>query len=418
MNSFRIRKSNKVHNRSKSVSYTCNTLDSVEVLKIKYNVELKDRCEGSEVFLVYDSDVDAVTVFTSTCNFELSSSCLHKHIVFTNGKWIDYSESKTVSEFMLCDTLYENIHSYGYTVNASTNGEVIIVSCPTINNNKGCVFVYVKNKATYKFVQRLEGDSSSYNSRDGTVCVVSGNGNTIGFNSKINNEDVFVIFNRQNNYWTKKCALSRSALSASISQDGNTLALGCESSIDIVKYCNNTWCHKNSISENDKLLGRKVCISGDGLYVFSITEKGLLLCALVIDDNVFVKYVEYNRDIVIESIDTNYTGTIVALASHLGLFLATRTNDTFTVSTDVIADIISCTGVSMSSNGTLLCVADSNKCEAKFIATSKRSIDSCRVIQTISGSANFGHCIKLTDDGNNCIISSIGEKANVKVFSK
>jgi len=124
----------------------------------------------------------------------------------------------------------------GTSCSLSADGNTLSVGGPTVGGNTGATWIFTRsgNPSGWTEQSKLIG-SNGTNSRQGTSCSLSSDGNTlaVGGYTADSNYGATWIFTRSGNTWSQQTKLigsngtgSRQGYSCSLSSDGNTLAVG------------------------------------------------------------------------------------------------------------------------------------------------------------------------------------------------
>jgi|GEM_PF-4342050 len=178
---------------------------------------------------------------------------------------------------------------FGYDVAISSDGNTAVVGAPSADNNKGKVYIYIRNNNNWTLQASLTGPVNSYNLEAGfgTSVSISADGNTVfsgdDYNDFYGSNASF--FKREGTAWSEMGTALKLipnsigsdlyGRSISLSADGNIAVAGGfnggrVSKLFIFNRVSDNW--KNAVSitvdstdgTRDLILVNKVAISGDG----------------------------------------------------------------------------------------------------------------------------------------------------------
>jgi hypothetical protein len=169
----------------------------------------------------------------------------------------------------LIGTNYIGFPSQGNSICISRNGQTIVTGGENDNTNVGAVWIFSNLNGVWSqqagpligtgYVgQSLQGTSVSISS-DGNTVIVGGSGNNSG-------EGAVWIYTRDGTEWSQEAGplvvpgIISQGRSVSISGDGNTAAVGCNSFTLIYIRTNNTWSLQTTLAVSS----RSVSLSEDG----------------------------------------------------------------------------------------------------------------------------------------------------------
>lgn len=404
-------------------------------------VTLPNAHSGKEVKLMVSYlDGMPVTVYTKKGSFVLSYPDITRHLVSYNNSWNMFMLQDSIYNFFptkimgnLSQVNLEHLSGFGYSVDMSSCGQTIIVGCPEINNGSGCVYVYTFNNSTNEYIYSttLTGINSKVRKDEGKICIINNTGNIIGFNSRNKeDEDIFIIFEKNvQGVWKMSHIIEESCVSAVISSDGTMLALGHTNSIKVYMYQHEKWDLFTELidANDDELFGTKICISGNGKYVTSVSGKYTAVMYDISSSEPIPKYLSDNSIVNGISITTNYTGTTIIVGNSMNCKLSIFSNinpensyfmlknTVFNTDNDLCENTNT---LSLSEDGNTLIVCSSiNNQGSVYIFTKTINEWILRTRLVGEKDSSFGHSCAINNTGSMGIVSGIGNNGNVWILA-
>jgi len=170
---------------------------------------------------------------------------------------------------------------FGYCVDMSANGDVVIVSAQKKTNGQGAVYVYDKSGGSWVLKTKLTASNPSNDDWFGISCSISPDGNTIivgatGDDDSASAAGAVYIFENVAGTWTEKQKVqeqytqsgNRFGVSCAISNLGTRFLAGSKNSITVFQKSGSTWSREIRKIGSDTaiadLFGHSVDISSDG----------------------------------------------------------------------------------------------------------------------------------------------------------
>lgn len=340
-------------------------------------------------------------------------------------------------------------HGFGYRCVISGDGDTLVVLHPSASNNEGfsSTEMYVYRRIEGVFSGEVYAVVESYeNGVFGNEVAISSNGNRIcinGYSSDMKTMGVYVYENTEGSEdagcgmnYECKYIIEEECSSLSLSSDGRTVAIGHSCGISVYDNSSGDWVLRTEYTESgDALFGSRVCISGDGDVVCSVSDKntGIVYAGserYVLDDG---KSVEGY------SIACDFNGRSVFVGSSLGggsvsVFRcggsgdAYKVNKSYAITSSNTKSMVQNSNfgysVAVSSDGNTLVVgaplfSENKGCMFVFTCT-----DECWTLRTkfvgVSEGSVFGYSCSISSNGDCAASSGIGyngKKGAVWVFN-
>lgn len=404
---------------TKYVNENC-TIDS------SYGIYIFDAvCNPTEVFLKDGIDGDCITmslsqidclsvvVNTSRGSFVLAYPITSRQLIYYNKRWNIIGDTKDVYSFYPSTLKYKLCANATKCLISGDGNTSLVVTQDSIisiyNTSLGVYNLFTANRE-FKYAN---------------VCIMNSWATVIGISIRsADGTSGFLIYqkNKTNETWEMKYRLDEDCIDASISNDGKTIALSKHGCISVYRYNDeaSNWDALTQLNEDsDKSFGNKVSLSGNGMYVFTISDSNTFISYNILEnDN--TKHIHSIPGVSkCSMITTDYSGKTVITTSTSGKVWITSLKDCVEGSKQAYNNISvdkNISSISLSTCGNTLIVGS---CEVSTVLIYTHTFNGWDLRTKLTDDQNsyLGYSCSISTTGDTALVSSIGPGGGAWILS-
>src|SRR5690606_3110990 len=377
-------------------------------------VFLKDGADGDYITMTLSQlDCLSVVVNTSRGSFVLAYPIVSRQLIYYNKRWNIIGDTKDVYSFYPSSLKYKLCSGSTKCIISGDGNTKLVV------NQDSIISVYYNGSGVHNLF------TANREFKYANVCIMNSWATVIGLSIRSSDGTTgFLIFEKSKTNETRemKYRLDEDCVDACISSDGKTIALSKHGCISVYKYNeqSSNWDALTQLNEDsDKCFGTKVSMSGNGLYVFTISDSNTFV-SYNIGENDNTKHIHNIAGISkCAMIMSDYSGKTIVTTSSSGRVWITSLKDCLERSRQAYNNISvdkNISSISLTGCGNTLIIG---MCEVSTVLIYSHTFNGWDPRTKLTGEQNsyLGYSCSISSSGDIAVVSAIGPDGGAWILS-